>query len=143
MSLLWETRSNVRHTALGEAGGVRQRSALRDAYPLRRTRVSWAESVWTSDATTRPRHHSGPVRGALPGTARVRETTALGGHGADRRYWPEPQFDRGTTPAPGAHGKESERCPSPSGVSHLGPVLGPPDEYEGMELGGSEADKRQ
>ena len=30
-------------------------------------------------AKTRPRHHSGPVRGAVPGTARVRETTALGG----------------------------------------------------------------
>ena len=28
----------------GEAGGARQRSALRDAYPLWRTRVSWAES---------------------------------------------------------------------------------------------------
>ena len=26
-----------------------------------------------------PRHHSGPVRGVVPGTARVRETTALGG----------------------------------------------------------------
>ena len=29
---------------LGEAGGVRQRSALRDAYPPRRTRGPWAES---------------------------------------------------------------------------------------------------
>ena len=64
---------------LGEAGGVRQRSALRDTYPLRRTRVSGAESVWRSDATTRPWHHSGPVRGVVPGTTRIRETTALGG----------------------------------------------------------------
>ena len=80
-------------------------------------------------AKTRPRHHSGPIRGVVPGTARIRETTALGGHGADRRYWPEPQFDRGTTPAPGAHGKESERCPSPSGVGHLGS----PGEYGDME----------
>ena len=30
-------------------------------------------------AKTRPRHHSGPIRGVVPGTARIRETTALGG----------------------------------------------------------------
>ena len=37
-------RANVKNIDPGEAGGARRRSALRDAYPLRRTRVSGAES---------------------------------------------------------------------------------------------------
>ena len=61
-------------------------------------------------AKTRPRHHSGPVRGVVPGTARIRETTALGGA--------EPIAGTGRTPVrpggdpgSGACGKESGRCP--------------------------------
>ena len=61
-------------------------------------------------AKTRARHHSGPVRGVVPGTARIRETTALGGA--------EPIAGTVRTPVrPGGHlgsgvcGKESGRCP--------------------------------
>ena len=66
-------------------------------------------------AKTRPRHHSGPVRGNVLGTARIRETTALGEHGANRRYWPEPQFDRGKTSAPGRAVRKASDVPQPPG----------------------------
>ena len=92
----------TKQTALGRPGysckpgpgGAPAPYLIRDAYPLRRTRVSWAESDGVAHskgstprspwdlgvlAKTRPRHHSGPIRGVVPGTARIRETTALGG----------------------------------------------------------------
>ena len=59
--------------------------------------------------------HSGPVRGNVPGTARIRETTALGEHGANRRYWPEPQLDRGKTSAPGRAVRKASVVPHPPG----------------------------
>ena len=69
-------RPYLRTAGPGEAGGVRQRSALRDAYPLRRTRVSGAES----DGVT----HS---KGFTPRCARQDSPPAPQRPGSRRRAW--------------------------------------------------------
>ena len=61
-------------------------------------------------AKTRPRHHSGPVRDAVLGTARVRKTTALGGAEPIAGTVRAP-VRPGGNPGSGACGKESGRCP--------------------------------
>ena len=91
--------------------------------------------MWRSGATTRPRHHSGPVRGVVPGAMHVRETTALGG--AEPIAGKEPNLRRPGRPGSQANG-DTKRALTPN------PWDGPPW-TAGRERGhgGSEADKRQ
>ena len=66
-------------------------------------------------AKTRPQHHSGPVRGVVPGTTRIRETTAIGGHGADRWYWPNPSSTGGRPRLQGRTVRKASVVPHPPG----------------------------
>ena len=81
-------------------------------------------------AKTRPRHHSGPVRGVVPGTARIRETTALGGAEPIAGTVRTPVRPRGHLGS-GVSGKESGRCPLAR--KGEGGHRGSPDEYGGVK----------
>ena len=88
-------------------------------------------------AKTRPRHHSGPVRDVVPGTAHIRETTALGGAEPIAGTVRTPVRPRGHLGS-GVCGKESGRCP----LARKGEATG--DRRTSTRAwGGSEDDKRQ